>query len=316
MKNQAVTRSSVGGRALSARPGLVVFLYFLIYILLVGGAPVAMRMGYAELATFWLGVLRFGLGAVIFWVLVVVKKLPLPKGLSLRGPLLYGVFGIGLPFIFLSWALARVPASLAAIFLALIPLMTVAFSSFQRVEPLTWRHLLGAVLSVAGTAVAVGAASATFKITLLPIAALVVGSAFLAEGGIIIKRHPPVAPIVTNAVAMSVGTLILALASAVTGESWSLPAQAGTWLVVGFLAFFVSGVAFLLYLEVLNHWTVSTTSYGFVITPFVTAVISAILLKEQITPNFLIGLSIVAAGVMVGALLHQKEKEAVKCATC
>lgn len=315
MKNQTITRSGAG-RALSSHPELVVFIYFLIYVLFVGGAPVAMRLGYAELATFWLGVLRFGLGALVFWALVVIKKMRLPKGQSLRGPLLYGVFGIGLPFVFLSWGLVRVPASLAAIFLALIPLMTVLFSSFQRVEPLTLRHLLGAVLSVAGTIATVSAASATSNITILPIAALVVGSAFLAEGGIIVKRHPPVEPIVTNALAMSVGALILALASAVTGEIWSLPAQTRTWLVVVYLVLFVSGVAFLLYLEVLNRWSVSTTSYGFVITPFITAVISAILLKEQITPNFLIGLSIVAAGVMVGALWQQKEKEAVKCVTC
>lgn len=212
--------------------------------------------------------------------------------------------------------MARVPASLAAIFLALIPLMTVLFSSFQRVEPLTWRQVLGALLSVAGTVVAVSAATSTFKVAILPIAALVVGSVFLAEGGIMVKRYPPVEPIVTNALSMSVGTLILALASLVTGESWSLPAQPATWLVMVYLVFLVSGVAFLLYLEVLNRWTVSTTSYGFVITPFVTAVISAILLKEQITPNFLIGPSIVVAGVVVGALWQQKEKEAVKCVTC
>ena len=158
---------------MSTRPELVVFIYFLIHILLLGESPVAMRLDYAELATFWPGVLRFGLRA-----------------------------------------------------------------------------------------------------------------------------------------------LILALASVITGEFWPIPIQPGTWLVMVYLVFFVSSVAFLLYLEVLNRSTVSTTSYGFVITPFVTAVISAILLNEQIIPNFLIGLSIVVAGVMVGALWQQKEKEAVKCVTC
>lgn len=101
MKNPTLIRYSGGVRASISRPELTIFVYFLIYILLIGGAPVAMRLGYAELATFWLGVLRFGLGALIFWALVVIKKMRLPKGQSLRGPLLYGVFGIGLSFVFL-----------------------------------------------------------------------------------------------------------------------------------------------------------------------------------------------------------------------
>lgn len=316
MLNKKEIRSSISDRAVSSAFDLKIFLYFAVFILIIGSSPVAMRIGYAELGTFWLGVLRFGGGALIFWILVWMKKLPLPKGRSLLGPILYGVFGIGLSFVFLLWGLARIPASLAAIFLALVPLLTVIFSSFQGVERLTLNHILGALLSVVGTLVAVGAVSASTNISFLSIAALVIGAAFLAEGGIVVKRYPPVPPIVTNALAMTTGTIIMAATSMLAGEHWQAPVQMTTWLVVAYLVFFVSGVAFLLYLEVLNHWTVSATSYGFVITPFVTAFISTILLHEYITLNFLIGLSIVVSGVVIGALLHQKEKDAVKCATC
>jgi drug/metabolite transporter (DMT)-like permease len=316
MLNKKEIRTSARAQVLSSRAYLKTLVFFLVFVLIMGGSPVAMRIGFGELPPFWLSFLRYGLGALVFWILIAFKKLHLPKGRSLIGPLLYGVFGIGFSYLFLAWGLVHLPASLAAIFLALIPLLTVIFASFQGVEQLTLRSVLGAILSVVGTVVAVGAASSYAKISILPIASLVLGAAFLAEGGIMVKRYPPVPPIVTNALAMTVGSLILALASVVSGESWLIPARPQTWAALFYLVFIVSSVGLLLYLEVLEKWTVSATSYGFVIIPFVTAVISTFLLKEQITLNFLIGLSIVVVGVMIGALLHQKEKDAVKCATC
>lgn len=316
MINKKEIRLPVRSPALSTTSEVKIFVFFLIYIFIMGGSPVAMRIGFGELPPFWLSFLRYGLGALIFWMLIFVKKMQLPKGRALLGPLLYGFFGIGLSYMFLAWGLVHLPASLAAIFLALIPLLTVLFSSFQGVERLSLRNIFGAILSVVGTIIAVGAASSFTSISFLPIASLVLGAALLAEGGILIKRYTPVQPIVTNAIAMTVGSFILALVSVISGETWKVPVETKTWIALAYLVFFVAGVALLLYLEVLEKWTVSATSYGFVIIPFVTAVISAVLLKEHITVNFIIGLLIVVAGVMIGALLRQKEKEAVKCVTC
>ena len=62
------------------------------------------------------------------------------------------------------------------------------------------------------------------------------------------------------------------------------------------------------YLQVLTKWSASGTSYGFVIIPLVTVIIAAILIKEQITVNFLIGAALVLIGVLVGALLPSKKK--------
>ena len=300
----------------AALPDVNVLIYFLVFILLMGGSPVAMRIGYSELAPFWLGFLRFGLGSVVFWLLVGIRHLKIPKGRALLGPLLYGVLGIGISFLFLAWGLVKTPASLAAIFLALVPLMTVILSSLQGVEPLTIRGILGSVLTVIGTSIAVGAASSTGELSFVHLGALILGTVFLAEGGIVVKRFPPNSPIITNAVAMTVGAILLAVASAIRGESWVLPSQPITWIALGYLVFMVSGVAFLLYLQVLNQWTASGTSYGFVIIPFVTIIISAIIIREQVTANLLLGAVVVIAGVILGALLPQKVKTTRECLTC
>lgn len=288
-------------------PGRSVLLPFAVFILLVGGAPVAMRIGYAELAPFWMGLTRFGLGALIFWVLAMVKGLKIPKGRALYGAMLFGTLSTGISFILISWGLVKIQASLASILLALVPLMTLLISSLEGVESLSSRGIFGALLAIAGTAIAVGGAS-TGDISLPHIGAIILATAFNAQSSVVIKRFPPNPPIMTNAISMTVGAIILGVASLVTGEAWVVPSQTSTWAAFGYLLIPVTVFAFILYLEVLNKWTASGTSYGFVIIPLITVIVAAILTEEQINTSFLIGSVLVLGGVLVGALLPSKTK--------
>lgn len=291
----------------SALPDRSVFAPFAAFILLVGGAPVAVRIGYGELAPFWLGLARFGFGAAIFWALALFKGLPVPKGRALIGAVLYGALGVGISMVLMGWGLVKTPASLAAILMAMVPLMTVLLAALQGVEALTGRGLFGALIAVVGIAVTVGGASSA-NISLPHIAAIIVGTGFLAQSGVVIKRFPPNPPIMTNAVAMTVGAVILGIASMATGESWVIPVQLDTWAALGYLGIFVTVFAFIFYMQVLTKWSASGTSYGFVIIPLVTVIIAAVLTKEQITVNFIIGSALVLVGVLVGALLPGKKK--------
>ncbi len=291
-------------------------IYFLLFILISGGGPVAMRISFAEMPPFWMSFIRFGLGSLIYWIMAALKRLPVPKGRAIVGPLLYGGLGFGVSFAFLSWGLVKTPASLGAVILALIPMLTVIFSALEGVESLTPRNILGSILSVIGTAIAVGAASASNEISLIHIGALVLGAAFLAQGGVVIKRYPANPPVITNAVAMAVGAVILVGVSLISGETWVLPTLSATWAAIAYLVIFVSVLGNLFFMKVLNNWTASATSYGFVILPFVTVIISTVLTREQISVNFLFGLVLVIAGVILGALLPQKTKVTEECATC
>lgn len=293
----------------STRPDRNVVWPFAAFIILVGGAPVAMRISYAELPPFWMGLARFGLGAVVFWALAIYRRLQVPKGRALLGVVLYGSLGVGVSFVFLAWGLVETPASLAAILLAMVPLMTVFLSAFQGVESFSARGLLGSLLAVLGIAITVGGATAT-DLSWPHLAAIILGTAFLAESGVILKRFPVNPPIMTNAVGMTVGAVVLGAASLIAGETWVIPALTSTWAALGYLVFFVTVLAFIFYLQVLNNWTASGTSYGFVIIPLVTFVVAAALAGEQLTVNFLLGAALVLAGVVVGALLPDKQKPA------
>lgn len=291
----------------SALPGRDVLTYFAVFVLLAGGAPVAMRIGYSELQPFWLGFTRFGLGAAIFWLLVLGRRVPLPRGRALTGALLYGALGVGVSFILLAWGLVKTPANLTAILLALVPLITVVLASLQGAESLTTRRLLGALLAVAGIAVNVGGAPRG-DISIPHVGAILLGTFFLAQSGVIIKIFPPNPPVMTNAVSMTIGALMLGVASLVVRETWVIPSQPGTWAALGYLVVLVSVVAFLSYLRVLQKWSASGASYAFVLTPLVTVVVAAMLTGEQIGPAFAIGALLVLAGVFIGALLPERMK--------
>lgn len=303
--------------AIPALPDRSVLTYFAAFILLVGGGPVAMRISYAELQPFWMGLARFGLAASAFWLLAFYKRMQVPKGRALVGAILYGALGVGISFVLLAWGLVKTSASMAALLMAMVPLMTVLLSFTQGVEAFTTRGLFGSLLAVAGIAVTVSGASA-LDVSLVHIGAILLGTLFLAQGGVVIKRFPPNPPIMTNAVAMTVGAVILGAASLITGESWVIPSRPGTWAALSYLVIFVNILAFMFYLQVLSKWSASGASYGFVIIPLVTMIVAAVLSHEPITTNFLIGAALVLAGVFVGALAPAGKNAAVteECKDC
>jgi drug/metabolite transporter (DMT)-like permease len=293
----------------SVIPGWRVPLAFAIFVFLIGCASVAVKITYQELAPFWVATARFGLGALIFWGIAAVKKIPIPKGKALLGAVLYGVFGFGLSFVLMAWGLTETPASLYQILMALIPLATIFLSSLQGLESITARSIFGALLAIIGIIIVVGRSGAA-QISFPHALAIIIAAVLVAESSVILKRFPPNPPVMTNAVSMTVGTLILGAASILSGEAWTIPTQISTWMAFIFLALLVTVIAFLLYVFVLGKWSASRTSYGFVLTPLVTVLVASVFTNETITTDFVLGAVFVLTGVFVGALLPGKKIEA------
>ena len=99
---------------------------------------------------------RLAVAAAVFFSYVLIRRIRLPRGRDLRGALLFGVVQFGLGFGLGYWALVRVPASIAGVLLAGVPLFTLAFAVVSRVELPTVRGLVGALISIGGIAVILG----------------------------------------------------------------------------------------------------------------------------------------------------------------
>jgi drug/metabolite transporter (DMT)-like permease len=282
---------------------------FVLLIIIGGGNGVAIRFSNQELPPFWGATLRIAPAALIFAVTMLLLHAPLPRGRGLVGALIYGVFGFGVGYAFIYWALLTVGAGFAQVVLALIPLLTLMFAIVHGLERFRVRALAGALLALAGIAVVFGGQAAQ-PVPLWPVVALIAAGICVAETTIVVKWFPKSHPAALNAVGMASGAVILLAISAIAGERWALPTLTNTWIALVFLILVGSVGVFALFVFVVRRWTASATSYQFVLYPFVTVALSAAIANESVTGAFLLGGALVLAGVFVGAFTGRKASPA------
>jgi drug/metabolite transporter (DMT)-like permease len=286
------------GAALSSRATYVAFAL----LVLVGGTnAIAVRFSNLELPPFWGAGSRFVAAALIFWLIVLARRIAVPQGRALVGAILYGLLATGASFAFLYWALLQVQASLSIVVLALVPLITLFLAWVHGLEALSWRRLIGALVAIAGIVVVVGGGLGT-TIPILSFLALLAGAFCIAEGSVLFKLFPKSHPVATNAVAFTMGASLLIGLSLLAGEEWILPTTTRTWAAFTYLVLIGSVLLFYLYLHVLSRWTASATAYAFLLFPVATVPLAALLAGEVITLSFIIGGALGLFGVWLGAL--------------
>ncbi|MGH2489713.1 MAG: DMT family transporter, partial [Candidatus Limnocylindria bacterium] len=235
-------------------PDRATLLAFGALVLFGGGNAIAVKATVAELAPFWGAALRFILAGLLMSAIVVVVRRPFPRGRSLTGAVLYGVVGLAASFAFVYPALRDTPAGTAMVLLSLMPLMTFGLAIAQRQERFHAQGVAGALIALAGVAV-VFADQLSAAVPLPSLILILLGTAAVAEGGVIVKFIPHSDPFSTNAVAMLVAAVILLGLALAAGEPLVLPAQGATWAGVGYLVVIGSVVLFSLYLFTLERWT-------------------------------------------------------------
>ncbi|MFW6135988.1 MAG: DMT family transporter [Chloroflexota bacterium] len=297
-----------GHESRAGRADWLTWVAFLLVAVFAGGSPVAVRFSNSGLPPFWGASLRFSAAALIFWVIVLGRRIPLPRGRALIGALLYGLLAIGASYACMYWGMLRAPAGLAGAVLAFTPLMTLFCAWAHGLEVVGWRGLIGALVATAGILLGV-VEGFGIAMHLPSVLIMLAGAAFLAEAAVLLKIFPEGHPTATNAVALTTGAPLLMILSRLRGEEWALPTTRNTWAAFGYLVLIGSVGVFTLYLTVLSRWTASATSYLFLLMPVVTVVIAAVVAGEVVTTWFFIGTALVLAGVWLGAI-HAPPQEA------
>jgi drug/metabolite transporter (DMT)-like permease len=273
---------------------------FIASILMGGGNAIGVRITVEELPPFWGATLRFLVAGILLSIVAVLLRRPFPRGRFLVGSILYGLPNFGLAYIFLYWGLRDATAGTAQVLLATIPLLTLLFAVAHGTERPGLRSLLGGLVAVAGILL-IFSDRADLAAPPSALLALLGGAACLAEANVLAKRFPPGDPIPAAAVAMLCGGALLAVVTALSGESPALPERVGTWAAVLYLVAFGSIGVFVLTLFVLSKWKASTTSFAFLLMPLVTVTAAAPILGEPVPPIFAAGAALVVAGVYLGA---------------
>jgi drug/metabolite transporter (DMT)-like permease len=274
---------------------------FVAQAVLAGGNAVGIRFSNRELAPLWGAGVRFSLAAALLLGVMAVLRLGFPRGRALTGSLLYGLFNFGGSFALIYYGLVRVQAGLGQTLLALVPLFTLLLAVLWGQERLRTAAVMGTLFALTGVAL-ISRAPLREAVPLLSLLAVVGGAVCFAQALVLVRRFPRVHPVTTNAVGMTAGAAVLLAGSVLVREPRVLPQNAETWVALSYLAVVGSVLVFMLYLVVLRYWAASRASYGFVLIPLVTVLLSAWLDDEPITAGLLLGGLLILVGVYAGAL--------------
>lgn len=283
------------------RPAAMTQVAFLLFVVVAGMNFVAVRFSNFELPPFWGAALRFGAAGLLFGWVVVLRRIRLPRGAGLRSAVLYGILGMGVGYALVYYGLVTVSAGMAAVVLAIGPILTFLLAWAQRLEAFSWHGLVGAAVAAVGLAV-IFQDQIAGDIPWVAFAALVGGALAFAQSSIVVKRGPEVDPFAMNAVGMATGGAVLLGLSLLFGEQRALPARPETWLAFAYLVVIGSFALFLLYLYVIRRWTASGVAYQFVLSPVVAVAAGTWLADEAVTPALLLGAAVTFVGVYLGAL--------------
>lgn len=288
--------ASAAGEGALERPVLAAFLGAVV----IGGSNfVAIRFSNRELDPIWGAGLRFTLAAAVFGVLCAALRLALPRGRPLALVVGYGVLAFGMAYGSMYWAMQEVPAGIAAVVLAVGPLLTLLLAATHGMERVSLRAIVGALVAIGGSVVIFfqpGAIDFGWASFLLLVFAAICSSEAVVVSKLAGRQHP----VAMNFVGMTAGATVLLAVAAASGERLELPSGGETQLAVGYLVAATVGL-FMLVLFVVQRRAASVAAYLFVLMPVVAILVGALVADEQITLTTVAGGAIVCAGVYVGA---------------
>lgn len=203
-----------------------------------------------------------------------------------------------------SAGMVYIPASRGALIVGTMPLATMVFAALLRFEAMTRLKTVGAALAFGGVAVALSERGALGAATddawigdLITFASLLILSICFVFYGPYLRKYPS---LTVSAWSMLAGALFLLPFAAWEGGLDSFPAlSAERWAAVGFLGVFAGSLGYFLWIWALQRGTPTQMSVFITLNPMTATMFGAVVLSEEITDVFLVGLSGVVLGILV-----------------
>lgn len=219
---------------------------------------------------------------------------------SWRWMIAVGAVGNVLPFFIFPWAQQFVDSGLAGIYMAFMPIWTLALAYLFAGEALTRNKAIGFFLGLAGVVVLMGpdalggAASSDIRAQ----GALLFATFLYAASAVLARRAPPIRPRVFAAGMMIVAALMASpalLFTAWEAENWSL---ASIMSIVG-LGVFPTGLNGVLIIMLIRRAGAGFMALSNYITPVWAVIMGALVYSERLDAAAFVALAIILIGVAV-----------------
>lgn len=287
---------------MASRGSRIDWLIFLALGFFWGSSYLFIKIGVDHgLQPFTLIMFRLLIGLVLLAIVVAAARAPLPRDPRTYGHLfVMGVINIAIPFSLITFAELTVDSSLAAVINGAVPLFVIVIAAlFLKGETVTVNRVAGLAIGFFGVAVLVGLDIADLgSANAVGELALIGATISYAVGNVYAKAHVHgLRPMIPAVFQVFFGLLVtggLAFAyEAPLAVAWVPEALfAVVWL--GLLG---SGLAYLCYFRILQHWGATRTSMVAYLLPVVGIGLGALVLSEPVSLSTVIGTILVIGGI-------------------
>ena len=264
-----------------------------------GGGFLFVRIAVPEFGPFALVATRVLLAGLLMLAWAAARGGVPPFWRRGRDYLVLSALNVAFPFTLSSWALLTVPASLAAIIMATVPLFTAPLAAYRlRTKP-SPRQTLGLLVGFVGVAILVGLGTVTITPdSLTAIGALLATAFFYAVGGIYTARKFTGVSPIESTIGQQFAAFVLLLPFALAVPPRTMPSTAAIVALL-LLTVFATVVAYLLYFRLISAVGPTQTAMTAYLIPLFGVVWGVLLLGETVGPATVVGMAIILAGVLL-----------------
>lgn len=249
-----------------------------------------------------LAILRWGIGFLCLLPCALLLGVRWPQRSDWPAVALLGICFFGVFFILYNIAVSYTTAARASLALATLPLHTMVVGAILGVERLTARKITGVGIAVLGVAAALAAGLAQSPPEAWRGELIMTGAVFCMAFYNVLSRPlmQRSSPLGFLTVGMGAGAAVLVLAGIVKGSFAALGQfTTAQWIAGIYLGIGGGALAFILWVMALARATPTRVANTMTVNPIAATLLAALLIGEPITPNLLIGLVAVFAGIWI-----------------
>jgi len=258
-----------------------------------------------------LAILRWGIGFACLLPVALLLRVRWPPRGDWPAVAMLGLCFFGLFFVLYNIAIGFTTAARASLALATLPLHTMVVGALLGIEPLTKRKTIGVCVAILGViaALASGLSAAppgAWRGELIMTAAVMCMAFYNVWSRPFIRRSSALGFLT---VGMGAGAAALILVGSLTGSIATL-SHFGTsqWIAGIYLGVGGGALAFILWVMALERATPTRVAATMTVNPLAAGLLATQLVGEPITPNLVLGLVAVFAGIWIATTEAKKTK--------
>lgn len=282
------------------RPGRGDYLLLILLGLTWGGSFLLIKIAVATIPPLSVVAGRIVIGAAALGLLAWWRGAKLPRDAGSWGKLFaMGTLGTVLPFALISWGETRIDSGLAAILMSFVPIGALLLAHvFQHDEKLTAGKIVGVALGAVGIVLLVGPSALAGLGHELVAQIAVLAAAFCYAGNTIVARRLGGLSADIVSIGMLLAAAVIAVpAAAIVDRPWRLEPSALSLFAVLLLGIVSTALGYVLLFAVVARAGAGFAAFNNFLVPPVGVVWGVALLGEQPSPNALLALLVILAGL-------------------